>query len=178
MINLLPHDEKKKLLHEYRLRLFIVLLCAFFALEMLGLLLFTPAYYTIYLSVRDLRQSLLEKRALAPKVDDEAQMSLAKVKKEIAQLKPSADIVDVPPSLLLEELILQKPSGIVLNALAYARTVDGVSIQFSGTALLQEDLLLFRRNVKMDPRVVDFKYGSSFITKKTNIDFSAAVTLK
>lgn len=178
MINLLSQDEKKKLRREYYLRFGIIALCAFFVLEMLSLLLFTPAYYTLYLSTKDLSEGLLEKRALAPMESDEAQKNLTKIKKEIAQLQPSLGIVDVPLSVLFAEIVAQKPGGIELNMFAYIRSGNSVSMQVSGVAQTQEDLIAFRRDIKTNPRILDFKYGSSFITKKSNIDFNAVSTFK
>lgn len=178
MINLLPQSEKKELLREYWMRFGIIVLCLFLALEVLGMVLFVPAYYALYLNTRDLAQSLMELRALTPEGAKEAQQSLAAIKKEITLLKLSDGIIDVPPSVLLDEIALQKPQGIELSAFSYVRTANTASIQLSGTARTQEDLLAFRRNVKTNPRVLDFKYASNFITQKTDINFSATVTFK
>ncbi|HEY9585847.1 MAG TPA: hypothetical protein VJJ02_04645 [Candidatus Paceibacterota bacterium] len=178
MINLLPEDEKKKLTRERRVRLGVVMLWCVFALEMLTLLFFTPAYYVLYLNTEDLTQAISERRALTPKGTNEAQASLAKIKKEMALLQPSSGIADVLPSVLFGEVVAQKPQGVTLNVLTYTRATEDVTIQLSGIALVQEDLLAFRRNVKTNPRVVDFKYGSSFITKKTDIDFNAVITFR
>lgn len=178
MINLLPQPEKKELLRERWLRFVIVVLWSVLVLELLSVVLFTPAYYALYLSTSDLSRNLSERRALIPKDTEGAGSGLTVINKEIAILKISPRIVDVPPSLLLQEVILQKPVGIDLYTFAYVRTADTVSIQFSGTAPTQEDLLAFRRNVKMNPRVLDFKYGGSFVTKKTNIDFTTMITFQ
>lgn len=176
MINFLPPAEKKALIHEYWMRFGIIVLCAIFVLELFTLVSFIPSYYVLYLSTRDLAQNLAQLQALTPEGAKEALQNLAMIKKEIALLKLSDGIVDVPPSLLLQEVASQKPQGIELSAFAYTRTANTVTMQISGTALTQEALLAFRRSAKTNPRVLDFKYGSSFITQKTNIDFTAVIT--
>lgn len=178
MINLLPLSEKKKLLREHQLRLGIVVLSFLFALELFGFFVFIPAYYALYLNGNDLARTLSEKQALTPKEAREAPQMLAMIKKEIAVLYPSTNITDTPPSLLLREILASKPEGIWFNAFAYTRASDAVSMNFSGIARTQDDLLAFRRDVKANPRVLDFKYASSFIIKKSDIDFSATITFR
>ena len=178
MINLLPQPEKKELLRERWLRFVVVVLWSILMLELLSVVLFTPAYYALYLSTSGLARSLSEIQALMPKSADEANSGLTVIEKEIAILSTSSGIVDVPPSLLLQEIILQKPPSIDLYTFAYVRMTDTASIQLSGTAPTQEDLLAFRRNVKTNPRVLDFKYGGSFVTQKTNIDFTTTIIFK
>lgn len=178
MINLLPQKEKSELQHERRLRLGVALSAGVLLLEVLSVVLFTPAFYALYTSTADVAQSLAERRALVPVGTVEAQQGLAAIKSEIALLAQGTTIIDIPPSALLESVIAQKPTGIELKTLSYGRGANTVTLQLSGNALTQEDLLNFRRNVKTDSRVVDFKYGSSFITQKTDINFSATITLQ
>lgn len=178
MINLLPQSEKGELLHGRWLRLGIILCCLLLTLEVVGVVFLTPAYYALYLSTNDLTQSLAQLQALAPKNAKGAEESLATIKKAMALLEPSSGIVDVPPSFLLQEITKQKPEGVDLFAFSYVRTANAASIQLSGVAATQEDLLAFRRNVQANPRVQDLKYGSSFIIRKSDIDFTATVTFK
>jgi hypothetical protein len=178
MINLLPAAEKKKLRKEYLFRLGIVVLVGIFLLEILSVVLFVPAYYALHLSTGDLSRILLEKKAQQPEGADQVGQDLAAIKKNVDLLKESGTVADVPPSVLLGEIIAQKPLGITLSLLSYTRAGAGANLQFSGNALTQDDLLAFRRNVNTNPRKPDFKYGSSFITQKSNIDFSTSIVLK
>ncbi|OGZ08745.1 MAG: hypothetical protein A3D65_04035 [Candidatus Lloydbacteria bacterium RIFCSPHIGHO2_02_FULL_50_13] len=177
MINLLPQAEKKQLRREYWLRLAIVVLAIVFMLEMFPLLLFVPTYYALFTSTRDLADSITERKALTPTDDAELERSLASVKREIGLLAFTSGVQDVPPSVLIEEIVLQKPQGIELTAFAYQKG-ESATLQVSGVALTQEDLLAFRRNIQANQRVLEFKYGSSFITQKANIPFSAAISFK
>ncbi|MDP2630795.1 MAG: hypothetical protein Q8P56_05320, partial [Candidatus Uhrbacteria bacterium] len=170
-------EEKKKLHQEYWLRLGIVAFEIVFVLEMLALFVFVPTYYALHTSTRDLMQNIVERKALTPSDDADIARDLASVKREIGLLALTADVEDTLPSVLLQEIVSQKPHGIEFTAFAYQRGASPL-LQISGNALTQEDLLAFRRNVQVNPRVLDFKYGSSFITQKSDIPFSATINFK
>lgn len=177
MINLLPQAEKKQLRREYWLRFGVVVLAAVFILELFALLVFVPSYYALLTSTRDLADNIRERRALTPEDDVNIGRDLALLKSELARLELSQAAIDIPPSALLKEIVLQKPKGIEFSAFAYIRAPSPI-IQFSGIAATQEDLLAFRRSAQANPHVLEFKYGSSFITQKANIPFSATVNFK
>ncbi|MDO8520537.1 MAG: hypothetical protein Q7S52_00280 [bacterium] len=177
MINLLPPAEKKQLRREYWFRLGVVVLVAVFLLEVFGLLAFVPAYYALTSSTGDLAKSISERKALTPEDNAEVGRDLASIKKEIGILALAETAIDTPPSTLLEEIIPQRPQGIEFSAFAYVRA-DNPTIQLSGIAATQEDLLAFRRNMQANVHVSDFKYGSSFITQKADIHFSATINFK
>ncbi|OGZ06896.1 MAG: hypothetical protein A2942_00370 [Candidatus Lloydbacteria bacterium RIFCSPLOWO2_01_FULL_50_20] len=178
MVNLLSPSEKKELLREHWLRFGIIVLCALFLLEILSVVYFTPAYYTLYLSTKGLEQNLSDLRSITPEGAKEAEADLALIKQQMALLKITEGVVDVPPSVLLQEIILQKPLGIDIASFSYVRTASAVNMQISGVALTQEDIFAFRRNVKANPRVLDFKYGGNYVTLKNDISFTATITFK
>ncbi len=178
MINLLPAHAKKKLAQEYKIRLGVVVLCLIIGLEILSIGLFAPAYFTISASTKSLQQQLSDTRAATPKEGEDVQRQILAIKKEIDLLKPSAGASSTPPSALLNELLLDKPRGIEITSFAYARTKTNIGIQLSGLALTRDELLAFQNSLRANPLVADIKYGSSFITKKTNIDFVITVTMK
>lgn len=177
MINLLPQEEKKQLRSEYWLRFGVVLFSAVFILEVFTLLVFVPTYYALITSTGDLAKNIAERKKFTPTEDANIERGLASIKKELAIFAPAAGSLDALPSVLLEEIILQKTRGIELTAFAYLRG-DKPMLQLSGTAETQEDLLAFRRNVQQNPHVLEFKYGSSFITQRANIPFSATINFK
>lgn len=178
MINLLPRYEQDRLAREYVMRIGVVVLAGIFVLELFALALFAPTYYALYVSTRDLAQDIEDRKKLVPAEDATVAASLATIKKEIAQLQPSEAVVDVPLSLLLEELVRAKTAGLTISAFGYVRGETNPSLQLTGVGATQEDLLGFRRNMQANPRVLDFKYGTSFITTKSNIPFTATINFK
>ncbi len=178
MINLLPEVEKTKLRREYWLRFGVIVFAIVLALEAFSFLLFVPTYFALHTSAKDLSENIEKRKALTPEDGPEIERALASVKKELGALQLSEGIIDVPPSALLVEILSHKPDGIEFSAIAYVRGADAPTLQISGTAATQDDLLAFRRNAQANPRILDFKYGSSFITQKSNIPYSAAITFK
>lgn len=177
-INLLPQEAQRRLRREFWLRFSAVVLVGILLLELFAVALFTPTYYALHVSTRDLAKSIEERKKLVPAEDASVASDLAAIKKEIAQLKPTDTTADLPPSVLLDGVVREKPPGIAISALAYVRGEKSPSLQLSGIAETQEDLLAFRRIAQANPQVLDFKYSTSFITTKADIPFSATITFK
>lgn len=179
MVNLLPQPEKKKLLKMYRLRIVALVLVAMFVIEILTMVLFLPAFYVLYSVTKNLADELDQKRHMIPEGESSAQQELAAIKKEIAILKPSTETIDVLPSVIFTEIFTQKPDGIRIGTVSYARNLKNAAVQMSGHARTSEDMLLFQKNLKQNPRVASTQYANnSFIIKKTDIDFTITITLK
>ncbi|OGZ05495.1 MAG: hypothetical protein A2845_05790 [Candidatus Lloydbacteria bacterium RIFCSPHIGHO2_01_FULL_49_22] len=177
MINLLPPIAKKTIHKEYRLRLVIVVLCALFVLELSSVILFLPSYFIMNSMTKTLADELEQKKTLSPEVNEQIPSQLTTIKKELALLQSSDDILGIPPSRLIGELLQNKPRGIELSSVAYAEMGGIIAIQFSGTAITREELLALQKAFKTS-MVESIKFGSSFITKKSPIDFTVTVTFK
>lgn len=179
MINLLPPHAKKSLSKEYRIRVSIIFLSAFLIAEILTLVFFLPSYYVLNLSTKKLESDLTQRQQLLSGGDKEASVELAATKKEMAQLKPSLGLEGAAtPTRLLGELFADKPRGIEIISMSYANNKDKIDIQFSGVASTREDLLAYRKLLSAHPNIADVKFGNSFITKKTDIDFSIIIAFK
>lgn len=177
MINLLPPIAKKKLQREYRLRLGIVVLWAIFFLEIFVVALFAPSYFILSSGTKTLANELAQKKLLSPATNVEIPAQLVAIKKELALLKLSGEVHDIPPSRLINELLANKPQGIEITAVSFAENGGVVMIQFSGAAVTREQLLIFQKILKTQV-VESVKFGSSFITKRSPIDFIVTVTFK
>ena len=179
MINLLPQSEKKKLLKIYALRIGVVVLVATLILEILAAGLFFPAFYVLDLTTTNLTDELDQKKRATPEGETAAQQELATIMKEVAILKPSTNSIDAAPSTVFSEVFAQKPDGISINTVSYVRSLNTAVLQIGGHAQTSEDMLLFQKNLKDDPRVASTQYASNnFIIKKTEIDFTMTITLK
>lgn len=175
MINLLPRLEKKNILRERRLRLVVVSLWGFFVLELLAFALFLPAYFTIYISTKSLALELEKNKQLTPKGLSDVETALSDIKKESDLLVPDK----VPnPSEIIWAIVKVKPKGVDLRTVAYSRDPKVIGVQISGNAKTREDLLYFQRMVKALDVVADLKSNSTYIQKKTDIDFTLTITLK
>ena len=179
MINLLPQFEKKTLLKVYRLRIGVLILAAILVLELLAVALFFPSFYVLNGVTTSLAEELEQKKHMTPEGESSAQQELAVIKKEIAVLKPGAESIDAPPSVILTEVLSEKPDGIKISTLNYARSAKNAAVQLIGHARTSEDMLLFQKNLKDNPHVASTQYASNtFIIKKIDIDFVMTITLK
>lgn len=178
MINLLPQFEKKKLMNEFRLRFGVAVLCALLMLQVLLFVLFTPSYLSMSITTTNLEADLTEKKTAVLPEGNDIQKGLNAIKGEIALLKPVVSNLSIPPSQLMVELFSPKPVGVGVSSFSYGRSGTVVSMQLNGIATTREDLLLYQRLLKENPHFSDARYAQSFITKKTDIDFSLTVTLK
>lgn len=178
MVNLLPPLEKKKLERERHSRLAVVVLGAVLGLEVLSSILFSPSFHSLFVNVKDLTVRLEQQKQMIPEEERSIEEILNSMKQEIALLKPTEETKDIPPSLLLEQVLEKKPRGILMRSFAYGHTNAGVTIQISGKSDTRENLLTFQRNIDEDPKVVEVKFDQSFITQKTDIEFRLTVTFK
>jgi hypothetical protein len=179
MINLLPQFEKKKLRNEYRLRAAAIVLCGILLIEIVAAASLAPSYYRIDAMGKSLTADLAAKKTQTPLGDDGAQKKIALIQAEVKLLNPSLGPGDKLPSEILEEILEQKPSGIVVNSFSYARSgAAAAAAQLAGVAETREDLLAFQRMLKENSHFGDIKYGQSFITRRTDIDFQLTVTIK
>ena len=179
MINLLPPAEKNKLLKIYRLRIGVLVILSMLVMEMLAALVFLPPFYVLDSVTANLADDLAQKRRITPEGETTAQQELAAIKKEIAILKPGTGTIDTPPSVIFTEIFSQKPNGISINTINYARSSKNAAVQISGHAQASEDMLTFQKNLKENPRIASTQYANNnFIIQKTDVDFTMTISLK
>jgi hypothetical protein len=176
MINLLSVKAKKKLWNAYRMRLGVVVLGAILFLEMLSALIFFPTFYVLRTTTSFLTTEIAELQLQAPTKSAEITKQLTALRAELLVLKSGLKDEEVLPSELLASIIDAKPKGISINAVAYQKEKDTLSVQFSGTANTRDDILLFKNTLSAD--VHHIVRTNDYLTKKTNIPFSITVTLK
>lgn len=179
MINLLPPHAKKSLTKDYHIRVGIIFLSALLLIEILTLVFFTPSYYVLNLSTNKLQNELAQRELLSPGGNKEASAELAAIKKEMALLRPSGGLEgSTTPSHLLDQVLLSKPRGIEISAFVFTNNKDKIEIQLSGIASTREDLLAFRKALSAQQNIGEVKFGNSFITRKTDIDFLIMILFK
>jgi Tfp pilus assembly protein PilN len=177
MINLLSSFAKRQLWNEYRMRLGVVILLAVFVLEFFTLALFFPAYLTLRGTTNEVAASLEQERALVPASDKAIHEEVKALKNDLTLLTPGDKPQDQVPSALLTDILKVKPQGITINNLAYLRSGDTVSLQFSGVAATRDDILAFKNSLSQNP-LYTLARTNDYLIKKTNITFSITLTMK
>lgn len=179
MINLLTPIEKKKILKEYRLRLGVTTLVGILVLELVSFVSLIPSYAAISSSTTQLAVDLAHRKSVALPGGDETQKQLDIIKQEIGLLKEGSSVLDAPASSVLENILKVKPKGIDVSLFAFSRTGIDTLVQVSGISGTREDMLSFKRALESDVHFTHVSYAdNSFMTKKTDINFSLTLKLK
>lgn len=178
MINLISKRAKKKLLNEYRMRLSVIALCAVFLLEIFAGVVFAPTIFSLRLNETAIRNDLENVRARLPENSAEIEAEVAALKSEIALLRPkSATSTKALPSEYLTRILSSKPIGVSVDAIAFQKDKDIMSIQLSGVARTREDILAFKNSLSRDSQFALSK-TNDYIIKKSDITFTVTLTIK
>jgi hypothetical protein len=178
MINLLPHDEKKVIDREYRIRRAIVLLggligCVCAALALLGVSLVLAWFKS--------NDSLAEIEAIkkdTAKEDAAVTLQLNTAREYVSILQQGTST----PIMLSEAvgyIVAQKSSGIAVSAVSY--TLQGentVSLSVQGLARNRKALSDFTEGLRKERGVVSLDVPVSNFAKDSNISFSFTMVAK
>ncbi len=179
MINLLSPSEKKKILREYYVRLGVLVALGVLLTEIVTFAMLLPSYAAITTEVDALTTELNERKSAVLPGDEEAQQELNMIKEKVALLKPSSAPLDRAPSVVLMEMLREKPRGLDISSFTYGRSNADVLIQVGGMARTREDLLAFQRSLlREDSIFTDVRYSENFLTKKEDINFQLTIKLK
>lgn len=177
MLNILPIEEKKKVLIEYRIRLAIVSIFAVGSLAIAIAVLLAPAYM---LAVSKHNVSKDQLSALEKKYGDSAQeKDLGEQIREINTkilLLLSGDTTDkLIPSQIVTSIINLKGNDIKISSLTYETTASQERVVLTGAASNRDSLAGFVDTLKKDPTFTSVTMPISSYVKSENIDFSIVI---
>ena len=177
MLNILPTEEKKKILVEYRLRLGVVSVFALGALVFSSLVLLAPSYMLAVVKYNGISEEL---SAL------ELKQSNAGQEKEVgAQIRDENKKIDLflkgdtsgrlsPPQTILN-IIGIKGDAIKIQGFIYDASALQERLVVTGVAADREGLARFVETLKKDPTFTKVELPISSYVKSSNIDFSVVV---
>lgn len=179
MINVLPTEEKKALIHEYRIRFLAVV---FFLIALSGLLatlLLVPSY--IYSKNKEqLAESKLEafNKANPDTTFEDLSGTITDINAKLAILN-----ANTPLHLLTRDIVNEfastKPKGIYITQILYNERTDGMGvIQVSGVALDRTTLRDYKSVLQSNSHFKDVNLPISGFVKKSDIDFTISLVLK
>ena len=176
MSNLLPPQDKKRLLLEYDIRLLAVFL---FLLLFTGLLASTfllPSYFISQSKAASIeRQSELLKRAITFRESDLSVASLVTTKQKLGGL--SAIESKTPHIEVIGAIVRSTDSSVTVDALYYTKNADGsAELKLTGRALSRVALISFSDRLKKEPLFEQVDLPVSNLARDANIIFS--ITLK
>lgn len=160
------------------MRLGVIVMCALLFLEFFAGLVFAPTIFSLRRSEASLERDLASATARLPENSEEIEAEVSSLKGEIALLRPkNATSTSVLPSDLISRVLESKPRGISVEAIAFQKDKETMSVQLSGIARTREDILAFKNALGKDPQFILGK-TNDYIIKKTDISFTITLTIK
>ncbi|OHA83932.1 MAG: hypothetical protein A2937_03265 [Candidatus Yonathbacteria bacterium RIFCSPLOWO2_01_FULL_47_33b] len=174
MLNILPHEEKKKILTEYRLRLSAASVFAVATLVLASLILLAPSYMLAVSKYNFVADELarLEQKQRGVGQEKEVDAQIKEVNKKISLFLGDEKAAHRTPSEVVLGILAAKNPSIKVQSIAYDVNTERERLVLSGKASDRDSLALFVETLKKDASFskVDLPIGS--YVKSANIDFS------
>lgn len=173
MINLLPAAYKKSLEREYMLRVFTVLLMLFGVTGGIALIFVIPAYINATLKEQTLTLQLetLKKSQVIDKNDSLNQI-IQDINKKL-KIFPDSDTKSPISKSIINSIVADKGTGIVISQINYSKTQDGVTmVNIIGSAKDRDTLLAFQKVLEGEPQFKNITVPISNFIKESNLEFS------
>ncbi|MEX0919110.1 MAG: hypothetical protein WDZ85_04100 [Candidatus Paceibacterota bacterium] len=181
MINLFPDNKKRQLIRDYRERRTIVGLVLLITLCLVGIILMTSFYVTLYMQAKSLENSL------AINESEPAGLKLKDLRQVADETNRRSALVLEQPAFVLSDIISkildESGNNIVINVFSVEEKIteedDKQTVIFmSGIASRRSVLVDYVEKLKQDPMIksVDSPVGN--LIKEVDNDFSLTVVLK
>ncbi len=174
MQNLLPIEEKKKVLTEYRIRLGVVFLFTVSSLVVANLALLAPSYLLAVSKSTFMSEELanLEGKEANRAEEKDVYSKIKEINKKIDLFLKAGNPNKSVPSELFMKIISTKNSAIKITGLSYDATADRERIVLGGRASDRESLAKFLEELKKDKTFTKVELPISSYVKSVNIEFS------
>lgn len=180
MLNILPTEEKKKVLIEYRLRLATISVFAVGSLVMASLFLLAPSYLLAVSKHNEVMNNLaaLEEKDSRGGQEKDVNLQIIAVNKKIDLFLKVGTPGALKPASVITKIMDIKGDAIRITGFTFDATADQERVVITGTALDREKLSQFIETLKKDPAFTSVDLPISSYVKSSNIDFSAVIVRK
>lgn len=179
MINLIPKEEKKKMIVDFYYRLATLFTVALNLCVLIALISILPAYFISSMKNSSINTKLenkksepllsLEEESLALTKDIDSQLALVK-KFEKNKFRLSVNVINA--------IILKKRYNIKITQILYENDkIKGKKISITGAAPSREVLLSFRKALEDDPTFKNVVLPISNFVKGSDINFFISLNL-
>jgi Tfp pilus assembly protein PilN len=174
MLNILPYEEKKKVLTEYRLRLAVVGVFAAAALVLASLVLLIPSYMLAVSKYNFTASELarLEQKQRGASQEKEVNAQIKETNKKISLFLGDKKGAERAPSAVVLGIIAIKDPAVNVQSILYDIKPDRERLVLSGRAGDRDSLARFVETLKKDPSFSKVELPIGSYVKSTNIDFS------
>lgn len=175
MLYLLPQEQKKKVLREYRMRLAIVALVAASCVGVVSLvsILPTKVLVSVHQDILSLQNRNVEGQSLANV--DELSKKIANISNTAAFLNPlSRPLSNVS---IISRLESEAGNNTNITQFQLNHVDENLSIQISGVSKNRDTLTKFINTLKQDPAFSGAVFPYSSLAKQDNLEFNLNLTI-
>lgn len=176
MFNLLPTNEKKRILQEYRLRLLTVILFFSFSIGLVATLFLLPSYLIsnskdkeVAERIESVRMSTIFSEA------DEINSRLVETNLKMQSLVVGQNFLQI--SDLFDKILQKKTSAIRINSIGFSVREEEKQIVLSGVSLNRDSLSDFVRSLEEDETFSEVSIPVSSFAKERNAVFSIQLSV-
>lgn len=177
MINILPTEEKKKILTEYRLRVGVVSIFAVATLVLSSLVLLAPSYILAVSKYNSISEEfvVLESKKGQGTQEKDVSAQIGNINKKIDLFLKGAVSANSYPSQVILNILNIKGSAIKIQGFTYDVTGGQGRFVITGSAADRDSLAHFVETLKKEPTFTKVEIPISSYVKSFNIDFSIVV---
>ncbi len=178
MINLIPKEEKVKMIRGFYYRLAVVFLLAFSFPILIGVGVMTPSYFLIYVK-QDLVDKKLEKQKTepVPLPDQETLAVIKDVNNKLSIVERARKNDFIFSQKVIAAILVEKIPNVKITGISYEinsqneESLESRKISIEGTAPSREVLLLFRQALEDSSAFKSVDLPISNFVKGSNIQF-------
>ncbi len=178
MINLIPNEQKKKMVKSFYYRLAVVYLLAFGLCILISTVVMTPSYFIVYNKMDVANKKLeVQKKEPVPLPDRETLSVIEDLNTRLDLIEHTGNDEFTISKKVINTIILKKTSNIKITDISYENDpINGEKISIQGTAPSREVLLSFRRALEDDTLFKQVDLPISNFVKGSNIQFYLSLT--
>src|SRR3989344_4542346 len=177
MINLIPNEEKKKMVRHFYYRLMVVCLFAVSLGLLASTVAITPSYFLSSIKKKvALDKVAAQKAESVPLPDQETLSAIEILNKKLNIIESTQQNKFSVLDKVINPIVLKKKSDIKIHQISYEKNTEGSKIIIKGAASSRERLLLFRRTLEDDPLFKQVDLPISNFVRGSNIQFYLSLT--
>ena len=172
MINLIPNEEKKKMVKDFYLRLLVVFFLVLSFSVLIAFVSILPSYFSSSIKKSLASQKLAtENNSPTPNTDKDTLSAIANLNSKLTLIENAEKNKYDVSKKVIDEVIAHKMPDIKIDEIFYQNDSTGKNIRVRGIASSRERLLLFSQALQNDPAFKSVDLPISNFVKGTDISF-------
>jgi len=173
MINLIPIEERKRMIKDFYFRFFTVLFIILGLSMVVASIVFLPSYFFSIVKKNSVDQKLeIQKKEPVPQIDEETLSQIQDLRNKLSLVEKAETSKFSISEKVISEIVSKKMPDIKINHISYENDpVKKMSVKINGVAPSRERLLLFRNTLEQDPLFSEVNLPISNFIKGSNIEF-------